>query len=154
MTSRTAQAASDGTKWRQVRSGEAQLHGNQGVISNMQHDDEPLNAAATTPSGPEAVAAQGVTIDEHLFEDILDLEGALRLSTQATAGLGAPRATEIVMLGRKLPEPSAAKMQVLADEVRKATQAGDLARVRECHLHVIDTLVSLRTTCWAVKSEE
>lgn len=120
----------------------------------MHQDDEPLNAAATTPSGPEAVAAQGVTIDEHLFEDILDLEGALRLSTQATAGLGAPRATEIEMLGHKLPQPAAAKMQDLAGEVRKATQKGDLARVRECHLQVIDTLVLLRTTCWATRAEE
>lgn len=120
----------------------------------MHQDDEPLSAAATTPSGPEAVAAQDSSIDEHLFEDILDLEGALRLSTQATAGLGAPRAVEIETLGSKLPQPAATQMQDLAGEVRKATQAGDLARVRECHLQVIDTLVSLRTTCWAIKTEE
>ncbi|PNU02562.1 hypothetical protein [Novosphingobium guangzhouense] len=123
----------------------------------MHQNDEPLDAAATTP-GLEAVAAQvvpaGTVIDEHLFEDILELEGALRLSTTATAGIGAPRATDIEKLADELPQAITARLQELADGVRSATIAGDLTKIRECHLDVIDTLVALRAALWPLKTEE
>lgn len=117
----------------------------------MHHDDEPLEAAV--PSRDPAVAS-GASIDERLFEDILDLEGALRLTTQATAGIGAPRAQEIEALGWRVPEPAAARLLALSTEIRSATRDGNIAAVRKAQLGVIEALVTLRTSLWSRNSED
>lgn len=124
----------------------------------MQQDDEPLGGV-TTPSGAPEIKGAGPggtasAIDERLFEDILDLEGALRLTTQATAGLGAPRAGEIEALGRQLPEPAGSRLQQFANDIRSATQAGNIMGVREAQLGVIDSLTALRTAVWSTSSED
>jgi len=124
----------------------------------MQHDDEPPGGV-TSPSGAPGNAGAGPqatssAIDERLFEDILDLEGALRLTTQATAGLGAPRAGEIEALGRQLPEPAGSRLQQFANDIRAATQAGNIMGVREAQLGVIDSLTTLRTAAWSTSAED
>ncbi|MGF7156284.1 hypothetical protein [Novosphingobium gossypii] len=117
----------------------------------MHHDDEPL----ATAGNPGAIGlAPAAAVDEHLFEDILDLEGALRLTTQATAGIGAPRAGEIEALGWRVPNPTAARLLALATEIRTATQSADVLRVREAQLAVIDALVGLRAALWRRESQD
>lgn len=112
----------------------------------MHQDDEPL----ATAGNPGAIGlAPAAAVDEQLFEDILDLEGALRLTTQATAGIGAPRAGEIEALGWRVPNPTASRLLALATEIRNATQSADVLRVREAQLAVIDALVDLRAALWS-----
>lgn len=117
----------------------------------MHQDDEPL-ATASRPDAIKPVQAEAV--DERLFEDILDVEGALRLSTQATAGIGAPRAGEIEALSWRLPGPAAARLLALAAEIRAATQATDVHRVRNAQLSVIETLEKLRASIWTKVAQD
>ncbi|MEE4450602.1 hypothetical protein V2S85_03040 [Novosphingobium resinovorum] len=133
------------------------FNNDKGVNSFMRQDDEP-QGAVTTPSGspasgPDARPQPHDPIDVHLFEDILELEGGLRLTTQATAGLGAPRAGEVAALGLRLPEPASSTLQELSERIRTATQAGDLGAIRESQLAVIEALAELRSMLWSKESE-
>lgn len=85
-----------------------------------------------------------------LFEDILDIEGALRVALAADADF-TPSDLEqmklgIVDLAGRVPDAVLAQLRTLAGDLQAAVAADDAAQVRASQSALVETLTSLRAT--------
>jgi hypothetical protein len=102
---------------------------------------------ATKPHGTNAAEE---TLEDTLFEDVLDIEAALRTAMSAVAGFSAP-ADDVVehgiaQLAGRIADEDFATLSSQADTLRAAVEAQDAAGVRAGQAAIVESLVMLRDT--------
>ncbi|WP_404480120.1 hypothetical protein [Novosphingobium sp. BL-52-GroH] len=122
----------------------------------MYEDEEPLNShrdirkiAVADPAMPHAAWTSREGGDK-LFEDILDVEGALRVAMASAAGFYVTDIDKVELgigeLAGRLPEPSASQLRAHAQALRAAIDAKDAPQVRANQAVIVETLTALRKT--------
>jgi len=124
----------------------------------MYQDDEPLNASGTPrkfasikPAAPAVPHAGSTTVEaaeDALFEDILEIEGALRMAMASVAGFGAPATGQVERgigeLAGRIPDEDFVLLRAHAQALTAATDNKDAAQVRSSQVLLVDALTSLR----------
>jgi hypothetical protein len=102
---------------------------------------------AATSTGADAAEE---IFEDTLFEDILDIEAALRTAMSAVAGFTAPAddvaERGIAQLAGRIPDEDFTALQAQADALRAAIEAQDAGAVRTGQAAIVDSLVALRNT--------
>jgi len=121
----------------------------------MYKDDKPLAApanAANAGAAGAAVAAAPIwsTAQEQdaLFEDILDIEGPLRLALASPTGAASPSVSEVetavAALAKRVPEAIFSQLRIHTQALRVASNDQDKVQVRANQAALVDALASLR----------
>ncbi|HUD29689.1 MAG TPA: hypothetical protein VMQ93_12510, partial [Novosphingobium sp.] len=117
----------------------------------MFKDDKPTNAANDAANLVPIIAPddEWVNIRAHdeLFEDVLDIEGPMRVAMTAVAGFSSPGLDEfergIAVLDGRIPDAACSRLRAEAAVLRATVDAGDAAGVRSAQAAIVDNLASL-----------
>ncbi|EJL31177.1 hypothetical protein [Novosphingobium sp. AP12] len=105
-----------------------------------------VGSAIPTPTQDEEWA-QARERDE-LFEDILDIEGPMRLAMTAVAGFAQPGIAELdrglAVLDGRIPEAASLQLRAHANALSAAADANDVTGVRAAQGTIVDMLALLR----------
>ncbi|MYL97609.1 hypothetical protein GR702_07455 [Novosphingobium sp. FGD1] len=111
-------------------------------VRGFEHAQETVSVAR-----PDGEWAQARANDE-LFEDILDIEGSLRIAASAVSGFSMPGGDELEsglrLLEGRIPMDDYSQMRADADRVRAAAQADDAEGVKAAQTAIVNRLVQLR----------
>ncbi|MFC0204556.1 hypothetical protein [Novosphingobium soli] len=119
-------------------------------------NEQPLEGAAAAEigtSGPLAGQApergpSPALAAETLFEDILDVEGAVRLAMNSDAGLRTERVEEVAegltTLEDRLAPEAAAQLHSALEALREAVAIRDIPQVRVQQAAIVEALVTAR----------
>lgn len=98
-------------------------------------------------AGPDSEWARARANDE-LFEDILDIEGSLRIAASAVAGFSTPGGDELEgglrLLEGRIPMDDYSHIRADADRIHAAAQADDAEGVKAAQTAIVNRLVQLR----------